>query len=125
MEESTITASRISEINRLSNYEKREIYTRLIPPELIERFNLNPYLVDPVGNDLLYLKCPSGSSTIEMELHHEHGFKDPLLYGQMTDTLNGQIHVLLYVLNDPESPRFDIDVLPDGTPTRFGTSYRN
>jgi hypothetical protein len=120
-----IAASTIREINRLSTYEKREIYTRLIPIDLIERFDISPYLVDADGNDLLTLNCPPGSTSIEMELRHKHGFEDPILYGQMTDTLNGQIHILLYVLNDPESPRFNIDILPDGTPTKFGTSYRN
>jgi hypothetical protein len=33
--------------------------------------------------------------------------------------------VLLYILNDPEAPRFDIDRMPDGTPTQFGTQCRN
>jgi acetoin utilization protein AcuC len=33
--------------------------------------------------------------------------------------------VLLYILNDPESPRFDVDRMPDGSPTRFGTLKRN
>jgi len=55
---------------------------------------------------------------MEMILRHEPGFPDPLLYGHLTDTLNGQIHILLYILNDPASPRFDVDRLPDGTATR-------
>jgi acetoin utilization protein AcuC len=60
-----------------------------------------------------------------MGLHHRPDFPDPVLYGHITDTISGQIHVLLYVLNDPASPRFDIDRLPDGTPTSFGTQSRN
>ena len=39
--------------------------------------------------------------------------------------MNGQIHVLLYILNDPDSPRFDVDRMPDGRKTRFGTLLRN
>jgi hypothetical protein len=39
--------------------------------------------------------------------------------------MNGQIHVLLYILNDPEAPRFDVDRMPNGSPTRFGTLQRN
>jgi hypothetical protein len=112
-------------INKLPNSEKRDIYARLIPPALLERFKLNPYLVDKHGNDLLSLKYPVGSSSIEMSLFHRVNFPDPVLYGHMTDTLNGQIHVLLYVLNDPESERFNVDVLPDGSPTKFGTYRRN
>ena len=39
--------------------------------------------------------------------------------------MNGQIHVLLYIVNDPNSPRFGIDKMPDGTPTEFGVFRRN
>jgi acetoin utilization protein AcuC len=35
------------------------------------------------------------------------------------------VHVLLYILNDPASERFDVDRQPDGRPTRFGTLSRN
>jgi acetoin utilization protein AcuC len=39
--------------------------------------------------------------------------------------MNGQIHVLLYILNDPDSPRFNVDRMPDGRKTSFGTRMRN
>jgi hypothetical protein len=48
-----------------------------------------------------------------------------VLYGDITDTINGQIHILFYVLNDPESPRFDIDRLPDGRLTQLGIKHRH
>jgi hypothetical protein len=112
-------------INKLPSPEKRDIYARLIPTALLERFKLNPYLVDKQGNDLLFLNCSAGSSSTEMSLYHQVNFPDPVLYGHLTDTLNGQIHVLLYILNNPESERFDVDVLPDGSPTKFGTYQRN
>jgi hypothetical protein len=112
-------------INKLPNPEKRDIYARLIPASLLERFNLNPYLVDKHGNDLLLLNYPVGSSSIEMSLYHQVNFPDPVLYGHLTDTLNGQIHVLLYILNNPESDRFNVDVLPDGSPSKFGIYQRN
>jgi hypothetical protein len=60
-----------------------------------------------------------------MEVRHHHDFPDPVLYGHLTDTLNGQLHVLLYVINDPDSPRYDVDRMPDGTPTNFGVLQRN
>ncbi|MEW5868305.1 MAG: hypothetical protein AB1894_03455 [Chloroflexota bacterium] len=118
-------AHTVNGINHLPIEEKRSIYARLIPPELLERFNLQPDLHDASGCDLLELRCPSGSPILETKLYHQAGFPDPVLYGQITDTINGQIHVLLYILNDPDSPRFDVDRLPDGRPTRFGTQYRN
>ncbi|MGC8856747.1 MAG: hypothetical protein ACP5QU_08115 [Anaerolineae bacterium] len=116
--------STIGSINRLPEAEKRTIYIRYIPSELIQKFNLPP-LDSPEAADLLFFRYAPGTSDVEMRLYHQAGFPDPILYAHLTDTLNGQIHVLLYILNDPDSPRFDVDKLPDGTPTKFGTFQRN
>jgi hypothetical protein len=114
--------STIGGINRLPEKEKRAIYARYIPKELVQKFHL-PELT---GNrELLQFHFAEGSSDVEMKVYHRAGFPDPVLYAHLTDTLNGQIHVLLYILNDPESPRFDVDRMPDGSPTRFGTLKRN
>ncbi|MBT3336317.1 MAG: hypothetical protein HN855_04550 [Anaerolineae bacterium] len=120
-----MSASTIGQINLLPEHEKREIYRRIIPTELMEHFNLSPYFTDIQGRSLLELKCKPGSTSVELSLFHEYGFQDPVLYGHLTDTMNGQIHILLYILNDPASPRFDVDVMPDGEMTRFGTFRRN
>ena len=114
--------STIGGINKLPEEEKRAIYARYIPKELIERFNL-PDLV--AHKDLLQFRFAEGSSDVEMRLYHQAGFPDPVLYAHLADTMNGQIHVLLYILNDPAAPRFDVDRMPDGSPTRFGTLKRN
>ena len=120
-----MAASTIGSINLLPEVEKREIYTRLVPPALLDRFQIPLSLTDSHGNSLVSLKCAPGSTDVEMKLFHNSGFPDPILYGHLTDTLNGQIHVLLYILNDPDAPRFDVDRMPDGSPTRFGTHQRN
>jgi len=114
--------STIGGLNKLPENEKRAIYARYIPGELIEKFNLPELAPD---KDLLQFRFAPGSSDVEMYLYHRIGFQDPLLYAHLTDTLNGQIHVLLYILNDPEAPRFDVDKMPDGSSTRFGTLKRN
>ena len=117
--------SSICSISRLPDLEKRALFASLIPPELYSRFNLPKTLFDSEGRDLLCLVYPSGSSSVEMSLRHRCDFQDPLLYGHITDTFTGQVHVLLFMLNDPSSPRFDVDRLPDGSPTQFGTARRN
>jgi len=114
--------STIGGINKLPEEEKRSIYARYIPRELIERYDL-PGLTE--RKDLLQFRFAEGSSDVEMRLYHQPDFPDPVLYAHLSDTLSGQIHVLLYILNDPESPRFDVDRMPDGSPTRFGTLKRN
>jgi hypothetical protein len=120
-----LTASTISGINLLDPDEKRKIYTHIIPPELLERFQLSPDLVDTQGRDLVSLQSDPGSSDVQLALYHEVDFPDPILYGHLIDTINGQVHILLYILNDPFSPRFAVDRLEDGRTTNFGTERRN
>lgn len=120
-----VAPSTVMGINQLPYAEKREIYSRIIPQALIERCNLPKDLIDDDGNDLLTFKFSPGSPSVEMTLRHKIDFPDPIQYGHLTDTLNGQIHVLLYILNDPESPRYDVDRMPDGQATVFGTQLRN
>ncbi|MCP4140428.1 MAG: hypothetical protein GY755_09090 [Chloroflexi bacterium] len=120
-----MSASTIGGINLLPEHEKREIYRRIIPIELLERFKLTPYLTDIQGRSLVNLKAKPGSTSVEMSLYHEYGFRDPVFYGHLTDTMNGQIHILLYILNNPTAQRFDVDVMPNGEATKFGTAQRN
>jgi hypothetical protein len=120
-----LTASTISSINRLNQDEKRKIYTRIIPPELYERFQLSPNLTDEQGRDLVNLRSDPGRTDVQLALYHRADFPDPILYGHLTDTLNGQLHILLYILNDPFSSRFNVDRLDDGRTTSFGTERRN
>jgi hypothetical protein len=112
-------------INQLDPSEKRETYARIIPPELLQHLNIDPRMIDENGNELLSIKAPNGSHSVEVSLRHQVDFPDPVLFGHLTDTLNGQIHILLYILNDPSAPRFEVDRLPDGRPTVFGTKLRN
>ncbi len=115
----------IGGINLLPEEEKRKIYCDLIPRELLARFNVPRAFVDPQGRSLLKAKWAPGNPSVELALFHQADFPDPILYGHMTDTMNGQVHILLYILNDPDSPRFDVDKMPDGRATKFGTLMRN
>jgi len=114
----------IGAINNLPEAEKRAIYARYIPVPLLEHFHMPDADSQRIQNFLEFRFAP-GSTDVEMRLFHEKRFPDPILYAHLTDTMNGQIHILLYILNDPESERFDVDRMPDGTPTRFGTLCRN
>lgn len=120
-----MNARSIAAVNRLPDDEKREVYARFIPEALRQRFGLPPGFVDAEGRDLLTLRCAPGATDVVVDLRHVHGAQDPLLYAHLTDTVTGQVHVLLYIVNDPESPRFDVDRMPDGSPTEFGTFRRN
>jgi len=116
--------STIGGINLLPEAEKRAIYSRYIPQSLLDKFNIPP-LTSAAGYKLLQFDFAKDSTDVEMRLFHKEDFPDPILYAHLTDTMNGQLHILLYILNDPDSPRFDVDKMPNGSPTRFGTSQRN
>jgi hypothetical protein len=115
----------ISAINKLDQQRKREVYIRFIPGLLLEKFSIPPTFMDESGNSLLRLRCDPGTTDVVIELKHEYDAQDPLLFAHLTDTANGQIHVLLYVVNDVNSERFDIDRMPDGSKTQFGIFKRN
>jgi len=114
--------STIGGINKLPEDDKREIYSRYIPHELLEKFNLHDLANK---KDLLKFRFAPDSSDAELMLYHAANFPDPILYAHLADNINGQIHVLLYILNDPASPRFNVDKMPDGSPTQFGIRRRN
>lgn len=117
--------STIGGINRLPEDEKRASYAGIIPPELLRAFAIPPSLTDAQGRDLFEIQAAPGSSQAEMALFHRHDALDPVIFGHLTDTLQGQIHILLYGMNDPTTPRFDVDRMPDGDKTHFGTETRN
>ena len=120
-----MTASTIGGLNLLGDIEKATVYSRMIPRELLERFEIPSSFRDGEGRALLNFSFSPGSTDVEMKLFHQYGFPDPILYGHLTDTVSGQIHILLYILNNPSAPRFDVDLMPDGSQTRFGTFQRN
>lgn len=107
-------------INGLEPEIKRAIYLTLIPGNLLERYSIDPHDLRRV-----IINCPYDTRSVEIIIYHEVGAQDPLLYLHMADTLNNQIALLLLVVNDPESPRFNVDVDENGLPTRFGTLRRN
>jgi hypothetical protein len=115
----------IAAINELPEEKKIAVYRRFIPPALLERCGISLDLVDGSGRPLAEFRCAPGSTDVVVSLRHRIDAEDPLLYAHLTDTITGQIHVLLYIVNDPASPRFDVDRMPDGTRTEFGTFRRN
>ncbi|MCD6423939.1 MAG: hypothetical protein J7L35_00395 [Anaerolineales bacterium] len=117
--------STIAGLNQLSADQKRETYAKIIPPQLLSQYQIDHELRDPQGRDLFIMHCPAGSSSAELALYHQADAADPILFGHITDTIHGQLHILLYGMNDVLTPRYDVDRLPDGAKTSFGTNHRN
>lgn len=114
----------IREINELDMEGKIAIYKRLLPPWLVT-YGLNPADLTINGTKGVEFRCPAGSRSVEIEVRRSSTDKDPLVYFHMTDTFNNQLLVLLVVVNDPDAPRFDIDLDEAGNPIQLGSSRRN
>lgn len=114
----------ISQINNLPRQQMEQLYRQLLPPEILRRFDINPEtLTDTQGHHLF--ECRPGILYVKLALYHTWQAEDPVLYVQLADTPNNQIEVVLLVVNDPHSERFNTDRLPDGTSTFFSTLARN
>lgn len=112
-------------LNSLPPEKCREIYTGLIPPQILERYQIDLGPENHFRDRMLKILCEPGCPSVELSLYHQPDFPDPLLYGHICDTPNGPLNVLYYAVNDPESPRYDIDRLPGGESTEAGTRARN
>lgn len=115
----------IREINDLSADRKQAIYCQLIPDWVFQRYEIDPISLDRHGEQLVDIHAPPGSRAMEISVYHKHGATDPLVYLNMVDTFSQQLMVLLVMINDPESPRFHVDVDENGDDTQFGTRNRN
>ncbi len=116
----------IRQINSLPQKTKEQIYRHLLPCGVLTRYGIDPEtLCDAQGNRLVTFTCPEGSRVVEIDVRPCIGFPDPLLYLQMADTRLNQIEVLLFIVNDPDSERFETDRDWQGERTKFGTFKRN
>lgn len=120
-----MTPLSIAAINELPDAQKKEIYGRFIPPQMLDQFDITSTFQDPQGRALAKFRYRPGSTDFVIELRHQFDAEDPLFFAHLTDTMNGQIHVLLYIVNDPRAERFDVDRMPDGRRTQFGLELRN
>ncbi|MBE0691284.1 MAG: hypothetical protein IH587_14285, partial [Anaerolineae bacterium] len=77
------------------------------------------------GKPVVRFRCPGGSRALELSIWRRPGEHDPMLYFNIVDTFNFQLLVLLVVINDPDSPRFNTDRDEDGNDTQLGTLLRN
>jgi hypothetical protein len=117
--------SSIREINSLPRPGRVAVYKQLIPEWVFVQYGIDADSLLQAGQQVVRLRCPDASRSMELSIRHHPHELDPIFYLNMVDTFNNQIMVLLLVANDPDSPRFNIDVDLEGHPTHFGTSSRN
>lgn len=116
----------LHQTNQLPESVKERVYRHLLPMPLLEAYGIDPdTLCDAQGNRLAEFTCPAGSRVVEIDVRPECGFPDPMLYLELADNRLNQIEVMLFIVNDPASERFETDRDWRGERTKFGTFRRN
>jgi hypothetical protein len=115
----------IREINDLPETEKMQIYKTLLPDWLFSKYKVDQVHLTLDGVRVVHFRCPPGSRALEISVKRRASDADPMLYLNMADTFNNQLLVLLVVVNDPDSERYNIDIDEHGNSTQLGTIGRN
>ena len=116
----------IQEINALPREVAEALYVRLIPEELLERFEIAPAtLCDATGARLVRITALPDKSWARVEVRASADDRDPALLVDV-DTSPLAVPELAFVqITDPRRPRYAIDRDQDGRDTLFGTVSRN
>ncbi|HWI40160.1 MAG TPA: hypothetical protein VNX25_01570, partial [Verrucomicrobiae bacterium] len=112
--------SSLREINRLAPGEKEGIYLSLVPPQLAELLG-----VDILSGDRASVVAPEGLGLARVTIRRAAGDRDPAFFLEIADTPYHQIELSFCVINDPDAPRFDVDVDTSGRDNWFASMGRN
>lgn len=113
-------------INDLAQPDKCAIYHTLIPDCVFSMFGIDSVsYLGPGESQAIHIRAPKGSSAVEISIFFIPGTNEPALYLHMGDSFNSQLVVLMVVVNDPNSPRFNVDVDEQHRPNQLGVERRN
>lgn len=113
-------------INNMPEEKKISIYRRLIPEEIFRRFKIDPNsFTDERGNRVVNFYSPRDRGFVRIEIRIPPESRDPVFLLKIDTTPYNYPELAFIIMNDPSSPRFNIDVDEKGRDTRLGTLSRN
>lgn len=113
-------------LNALPLEVSEQLYARLVPPELLTRFDVNPdTFTNARGERLLRIAAPAGQPWARVELRVHEDARDPVLLLDVGTSAFGVPELAFMQVSDPDAPRFAIDRGADGQDTLLGTVDRN
>lgn len=114
------------QLNSLPENTKERIYRALLPPELMRNYNIDPITwKSPDSSQPVRLIANPDTSSVEIILHSDKIHPDNLFTLQLSDNYSNRVELGFMQVNDPDSPRYDIEFDEAGKPTLLGTARRN
>ncbi len=116
----------LKEINRLDRPVKERIYGAIIPDLVFEGFGIDRETFrGPDGRRNVAFISPAGLGLLRIEVRLDETDRDCLFFVEVADTPFRQIELSFCLINDPESPRYNVDQDAAGRDNCFGTLRRN
>lgn len=113
-------------INALPSAERDRCYLSLVPPSFCDRFLLDPFaFTDPQGRSVANVEAPIGESWVRITIKHRADALDPAFFLKLDESRYGNLQITFIILNNPEGPRFGIDLDDEGKITELGARSRN
>lgn len=113
-------------ITALSEAERDEWVRRFLPERLLKRFQIDRQtFCNRLGERVIEHSGSPDTGEVRVVIWRRLSDRDPLALAEARDTAMGQIELTFLTTNDPDAPRFDVDVDRDGHSTLLGTAGRN
>jgi hypothetical protein len=116
----------LADINRLEAGEKESIYGRILPPRLLTMLKPSPEKFRAAdGKRNVRFIAPDGVGLLRIEVRTETVERDPVFLLDIADTHFRQMDLSFCIINDLETPRFNVDLDIYGQDNSFGSMGRN
>src|SRR3990172_900925 len=118
--------SSIQEINHLPREMLEALYLRLVPEEMLDRFDIDPRtLMGPEGTRLVRITAPADKPWARVEVRSSTEDRDPALLVDVEMSRLSVPELAFVQITDPHASRYGIDRDLEGRDTLFGTVSRN
>jgi len=116
----------LRQVNALPASERDRCYLSLVPPSFCLRFQIDPVtFTDPEGRSVARVEVSAGASSVRISIKHQAEALDPAFFLKLDESQYGNLQITFIILNDPEGPRFGVDLDDEGTITELGSRSRN
>jgi hypothetical protein len=116
----------LSAVNGLETGEKERIFGSIIPPRLLAMLAISPETFrGSDGERRVRFVAPEGLGLLRIEVRRAAVDRDPAFFLDVADTHFRQMELAFCIINDPEAPRFDVDLDAYGRDNCFATLGRN